>query len=98
MTWTLRRYGHEATFWATHQDAELDLLLVKGGRRHGVEVKREDAPRLTPSMRIALEGLKLHHLSVFYPGDKTYPNADRVSAVPAVSLALGTIVYGRDRK
>ena len=31
-------------FWATHQGAELDLLLFKKGRRLGVEVKRMDAP------------------------------------------------------
>jgi hypothetical protein len=34
----------EAYFWATHQGAELDLLLFKKGRRLGVEVKRMDAP------------------------------------------------------
>jgi hypothetical protein len=51
-------------FWATHQGAELDLLLFRNGRRLGVEVKRTDAPRLTPSMRIALEDLKLEQLVV----------------------------------
>ena len=29
----------EAYFWATHQGAELDLLLFKHGRRLGVECK-----------------------------------------------------------
>lgn len=54
----------EAYFWATHQGAELDLLLLKAGRRFGVEVKRADAPKVTPSMRIALEDLHLDHLTV----------------------------------
>src|SRR5438132_2668795 len=62
-----------AYFWATHTGAELDLLLVKGGRRYGVEVKFQDAPRLTASMRIALSDLKLEHLTVLYPGDQRYP-------------------------
>ena len=44
----------EAYYWATHQGAEIDLLLFKQGRRIGVECKRSDAPTLTPSMRIAL--------------------------------------------
>ena len=57
-----------AYFWATHTGAELDLLLFKGGRRYGVEVKRQDAPRLTPSMRVALEDLGLTRLTVLYPG------------------------------
>jgi hypothetical protein len=43
----------QAYFWATHQGAELDLLMMRGPRRVGVEVKRSDAPSLTPSMRIA---------------------------------------------
>ncbi len=47
----------EAYFWATHQGAELDLLMLKRGRRIGVEIKRADAPSLTPSMRIALRDL-----------------------------------------
>ena len=53
----------EAYYWATHQGAEIDLLLFKQGRRVGVECKRSDAPRLTPSMRIALADLKLDRSS-----------------------------------
>lgn len=78
-----------AYFWATHTGAELDLLLLKGSRRYGVEMKFQDAPRLTPSMRIALKDLKLDHLTVVYPGDRDYPLADRVTAVPADALASG---------
>jgi len=76
-----------AYFWATHTGAELDLLLFKGGRRYGVEVKRQDAPRLTPSMQVALDDLKLARLIVVYPGPRRYALADRVMVVPAVELA-----------
>lgn len=76
----------EAYFWATYQGAELDLLLIKNGRRIGVECKRTDAPTLTPSMRIALSDLKLHKLYVVYPGDRTYPLADDVEATPLGQL------------
>lgn len=72
----------DAYFWATHNGAELDLLLLKKGRRIGVECKRTDAPVLTPSMRIALEDLKLDELRVVYPGDKRYALAKKVEAVP----------------
>ncbi|OGA11612.1 MAG: hypothetical protein A3H33_15900, partial [Betaproteobacteria bacterium RIFCSPLOWO2_02_FULL_65_20] len=58
----------DAYYWATHNGAELDLLLFKAGRRIGVECKRADAPTLTPSMRIALSDLKLDELRVVYPG------------------------------
>ena len=72
----------EAYYWATHNGAELDLLLFKGGRRIGVECKRADAPVLTPSMRIALSDLKLDRLYVLYPGEKAYSLAKQVEVIP----------------
>jgi predicted AAA+ superfamily ATPase len=72
----------EAYFWATHQGAELDLLLFKRGRRIGVECKRMDAPVLTPSMRIAMQDLKLDELRVVYPGERRYALAKNVEVVP----------------
>lgn len=77
----------EAYFWATHGGAELDLLLIIGGRRLGVECKRMDAPRLTPSMRTALDDLALDHLFVVYPGEQHYPLADRVTVSPLTTIA-----------
>jgi predicted AAA+ superfamily ATPase len=79
----------EAYFWATHQGAELDLLLFKDGRRLGVEIKRMDAPVLTPSMRIALDDLKLEQLVVLYPGKTHYTLADRVKVAPLSVLGEG---------
>ncbi len=79
----------DAYFWATHTGAELDLLLIKGGRRYGVEVKYQDAPRLTPSMRAALADLKLQRLTVLYPGEVRYELQPRVSVVPLAQLARG---------
>ena len=76
----------EAYFWATHGGAELDLLLLKDGQRIGVECKRMDAPRLTPSMRIALTDLELDRLLVVYPGPRRYSIADRVEALPLNEL------------
>src|SRR5450631_1519428 len=72
----------EAYYWATHNGAELDLLLFKDGRRIGVECKRADAPALTPSMKVALADLKLDRLCVLYPGDKTYSLAKKVEVIP----------------
>jgi predicted AAA+ superfamily ATPase len=77
----------QAFFWATHQGAELDLLMFKGNRRVGVEFKRADAPALTPSMRIAMADLKLDALFVLYPGAKRYTLADRIEVLPATSVA-----------
>ena len=81
----LRRLGardDECFFWATYAGAELDLLVVRDGRRLGFELKRGDAPRLTPSMTIARDDLRLDRLDVIYPGEATYPLGDRIRAVP----------------
>ncbi len=76
-------------FWATHTGAELDLLLFRGGHRYGVEMKFQDAPRLTPSMRHAVADLSLERLTVLYPGDLRYDLDRRVSVVPLAELASG---------
>ncbi|MEA3196204.1 MAG: uncharacterized protein QOF32_256 [Gammaproteobacteria bacterium] len=77
----------EAYFWATHQGAELDLLLLKDGRRLGVEIKRMDAPKLTASMRIAIADLKLDQLTVVYPGTEPYDLAPQAKVIPLVAVA-----------
>jgi predicted AAA+ superfamily ATPase len=79
----------EAWFWATHNGAEIDLILLKDGHLLGVECKRMDAPRLTPSMQIALGDLKLERIAVVYPGTKRYPLAERVEVVPLEALVDG---------
>jgi predicted AAA+ superfamily ATPase len=76
----------EAYFWATHQGAEIDLVLFKHGRRIGVECKRSDAPGLTPSIRVAVSDLRLDRVVVVYPGDRSYPLTDDVEVVPLVEL------------
>ena len=71
----------ETYFWATHAGAELDMLITRGGRRFGFEFKRTLAPRVTQSMRTALEDLKLARLDVIYPGEETFPLAANIRAV-----------------
>ena len=76
----------QAYFWATHQGAELDLLMFKDQQRIGVEFKRSDAPSLTPSMRVALHDLKLDRLYVVYPGKQRYALSEQVEVVPLTAL------------
>lgn len=82
----------QAYFWATHQGAELDLLLLKGNQRIGVEFKRADAPIVTRSMRIAAEDLRLDALYVVYPGQHRYALMPGVEAVPLWALIPGNQV------
>lgn len=70
-----------AYFWATHAGAELDLLILRKGQRYGFEFKYADAPRLTKSMAIAIEDLRLERLYVVHPTGKRYPLSDKVEAL-----------------
>ncbi len=76
----------DAYFWATHNQAELDLLFLKNGRKIGFEIKLSDRPSLTPSMRIAAHDLKLEKLYVLYPGKENYELDNRIQATSLLSL------------
>jgi predicted AAA+ superfamily ATPase len=80
----------EAYFWSTHQGAELDLLVIRHGRRLGFEFKRADAPTLTASMKIAMSDLRLSRLQVIYPGDRRYPLAKGIEVVPLAEFVTQT--------
>ena len=80
---TLNAHGErEAYFYGTQRGAELDLMLLRRGRRWGFEFKCTDAPRTTKSMHVVIEDLGLEHLWVIYPGDQEYPLTNTISALP----------------
>ena len=83
----------EAFFWATHQGAEIDLVLRREGALYGIECKFADAPRVTPSIRNALADLGLAKVAILYPGNRRFPLSDQVEAVPVSSLATGAPVF-----
>ncbi len=68
-------------YWRTQAGAELDLLLFLNGRRIGIEIKRADAPKMTPSMGSALDDLELHRLLVVYPGSVRYTLRPKVEVM-----------------
>ncbi|MFC1657073.1 ATP-binding protein [Candidatus Moduliflexota bacterium] len=80
----IRRLGarrQECFFWATHGGAELDLFVLRGSTRLGVEIKRTSSPQFTPSMRSALADLSLGKLLVIHAGQNSFPLARKVRAV-----------------
>ena len=83
----------EAFFWATHQGAEIDLLLRRGGELYGVECKLADAPRITPSIRNALTDVGLTRIAILYPGAQRYRLSDRVEVVPLLALSGGEALF-----
>jgi hypothetical protein len=64
----------------------LDLLVMAGGQRYGVEVKYSDAPGMTKSMRVAQEDLGLKRLLVVYPGSKSYALDEKTMVVRLESI------------
>lgn len=78
--------NEQVFFWRTHSGAEADLFWQENGRNWAVEVKYADAPRLTPSMRSAVQDLDLSKLWVVYPGDREYALHDKVAARPLTGI------------
>jgi len=70
----------ECYFWGTHGGAELDLLIVQGGKKIGFEIKYTDSPKVTASMNIAVRDLNLDHLYVIFPGRIEFPLTEKITA------------------
>jgi len=83
---TLDKEDGELYFWHTHAGAELDLFWQAEGRNWGVEFKYEDAPRLTRSMKTAVEDLELERLWVVYPGKAAYRLTEKVQVLPLADI------------
>ncbi len=64
-----------------HGGAELDLLVVRGRKRRGFEMKLTDTPAVTPSMRVAMADLQLDSLEVIHGGKETFSLGRRIRAV-----------------
>jgi hypothetical protein len=88
-------HEHEAHHWATPQGAELDLLLVRGSRRVGIEAKCTEAPEVTRSMRIAMEDLGLSKLWVVHRGRDRFEMCPGIEALPVT--AIGALQGALDR-
>ncbi len=73
-------------FWATHAGAELDLMIVRGGERIGFEIKRTATPKVTASIRAAIETLHLDRAYVVHAGAHDFPLAPGIEARSARSL------------
>ncbi|MBK5102193.1 MAG: DUF4143 domain-containing protein, partial [Desulfobacteraceae bacterium] len=83
---TLGKEDSDLYFWNTHAGAELDLFWQARGHNWGVEFKYEDAPRLTRSMKTAVEDLKLERLWVVYPGKAAYRLTEKIQVIPLADV------------
>ncbi len=75
-------------FWSTHNEAELDLLIIKGTKKFGYEIKYTDSPKLTKSMSISMKDLQLEELTLVFPG-----NSQRFQMGPHISaIGMETLI------
>lgn len=82
----LRADSQDCYFWGVHAQAELDLLIEKDGKKLGYEFKFSDAVSMTKSAKSALEMLSLDHLTIVFPGNKTYALSQNVTAMGLACL------------
>ena len=73
--------SEEVYFWGVHGTGELDLLVIKNGKRIGLEIKHTSKPTVTPSMRLAIDELKLDRLLVVYNGTTAFSLMPGVKAL-----------------
>lgn len=78
-------------FWAVHNQAELDLLIVKAGKKLGFGIKYTDAPKITKSIHTALETLDLDSLTVIYPGNQSFALSEKIRVANLEGYLKGTI-------
>lgn len=78
----INKYDNEdCYFWATHGGAELDLLVVKGQKRIGFEIKYASSVKITKSLHIAMEELNLDQMTIVVPGKDSYYLSEEVRVV-----------------
>ena len=75
-----------AHFWAAHAGGELDLLLTRGTKQVGIEIKRTSAPKATRSMHTVLDVLGLAELIVIHAGRDSFRLGRNIRAVSATRL------------
>ncbi|MDR2845602.1 MAG: ATP-binding protein [Puniceicoccales bacterium] len=78
---TLTALGNPpAWFWRTQAGAELDLFVQRDGRRLGFEFKHTSSPKVSRSMHIAVEDLRLDKLFVVAPVVERFPLTGKIEA------------------
>jgi uncharacterized protein len=81
------KFDKEIYFWNTQSDAEIDFVIPQPRGLIGIEAKFSDAPKITPSMRIAMNDLDLKVIYVVYPGNKSYDLSDKIKVIPITEVS-----------
>ncbi|MCG8520894.1 MAG: ATP-binding protein [Pseudomonadales bacterium] len=77
-------------YWRTHSGAELDLLVIKDGKRIGFEIKYSEIAKITRSMNIVIDDLKLDKLYLVNKGTRQISLGEKIEVLPAEQLISTT--------
>ncbi len=78
----------EPYFWSTFSGAEIDLLIMEGNKRIGIEFKTSETPKTTKSMHSAIRDLNLEKISIIYPGKESYPIHEKIEVCSLNSFLI----------
>jgi len=78
-----RLKSRDVYYWRTHTGTELDLLVLKGGKKLGFEIKFSETPKISRSMLSATEDLSLDNLYLIYKGTRIISLDKKIVAIPA---------------
>lgn len=77
----------QLSFYRTAAGTELDLVIERGARKVGVEIKFSSAPKPTKGFWLALQDLQIDRACVVAPVLRRYPLARGVDVIPVTELA-----------
>jgi len=77
----------QLSFYRTAAGTELDLVIERGARKIGVEIKFSSAPKPTKGFWQALQDLQIDRACVIAPVSRRYPLAEGVDVMPLAELA-----------
>ena len=75
------------SFYRTAAGTELDLVIERGTRKVGVEIKFSSAPKPSKGFWLALQDLQIDRAYVIAPVSRRYPLAEGVEVLPLAELS-----------
>ncbi len=76
----------QLSFYRTAAGTELDLLMERGARKVGIEIKFSSTPKPTKGFWQALQDLQIDRAYVVAPVLRRYPLAEGVEVVPLAQV------------
>lgn len=78
--------GTRFYFWAAHTGAKVDLIAQRGSQLRGFQILRTATPRITQTMRTALDDLSLTRMDLVHAGPASFALGRRTRAISAQRL------------